>query len=89
MVVPASALTIPPPASTAKLPAVCRLGAWAKAFDANAKKNNKQMTGFLIYSSKSFRRAFLGTEILQAASLRSQIGIVCSFLHNFATNSAV
>jgi hypothetical protein len=38
IVVPASALTIPPPASTAKLPAVFRFGAWAAAFTADAKK---------------------------------------------------
>jgi hypothetical protein len=48
IVVPASALTTPAPASTAKVLEVCRLGAWALAFNADARKINKQMAGNFI-----------------------------------------
>src|ERR1700688_3110914 len=65
IVVPASALTIPPPASTAKLPAVCRLGAWAETFPADAKKNNNKMTGFFTGSSRSSRKVFLSAGVLE------------------------
>src|SRR6202166_3085410 len=88
-VVPASGLMIPPPASTAKLPAVCRLGAWAEAFHADAKRNNDKMTGFFISSSRSSRRIFLCAEVLADGSLRLQSGSVCTFLYNSGTISAV
>ena len=89
IVVPASALTMPAPASTAKVPAVCGLGAWALTSDANASKTNKQVTGNFICSSRSFRRVWLGAELFEDASLRSQSGNVCSFLDNFVSIRAI
>jgi hypothetical protein len=58
IVVPASALTIPPPASTAKLPAVCRLGAWAEAFHADAKKTTIKGLGFSFIPLEVLARYF-------------------------------
>jgi hypothetical protein len=58
IVVPASALVMPVPPSTAKLPAAPRLGAngpVALAFTANAKKiNKKQVPRNFIQSSRTF-----------------------------------
>ena len=48
IVVPASALVTPAPASTPKLPAVFRLGAWARALIAENRNTNKQVTGIFI-----------------------------------------
>jgi hypothetical protein len=62
IVVPASALVTPAPASTAKLPAVFRSGAWALTFNAQTKNANKQVAGNFICSSRSFRSGCLGTE---------------------------
>jgi hypothetical protein len=64
IVVPASGLTTPAPASTPNVPAVCRLGAWALTFTVDIKKTNKQVAGNLIGSSRSFRRGFLIIKVL-------------------------
>ena len=54
IVVPASAFVIPLPASTAKLLAVCSLGACAEVLNADARKSDNKMTGFFILSLQKF-----------------------------------